>query len=187
MQIYDAIMVFMLVAATVFGAIKGIAWQAAAIASLVASYFVALRVSPTFASMFNLQPPLNRFAAMAVVYVLSGAVIWYLFWLISAAVDKVHLRVFDRQLGALFGAAKGAVLCVTITFFAVTLSEQSREAVLHSRSGHYIAALLNQAEGLMPLELHTLLDPYLHRLEKELAPASKSERQAELDPRARSR
>jgi membrane protein required for colicin V production len=179
MQNYDAIMVFVLVATTIFGAIKGMAWQAAAIGSLVASYFLALRVSPAIAPMIAVPAPLNRFAAMAVVYVLSGAAIWYTFWLISALVDKVHLRAFDRQLGAVLGAAKGVVLCVTLTFFAVTLSPQARVAVLDSRSGYYIAALLNRAEGVMPQELHELLDPYLTRLEKELEPAAKSPRHAE--------
>ena len=64
------------------------------------------------------------------------------------------------------------MFCVVITFFAVTLSERVRELVLQARSGYYIAVLLNRADAVMPAELHEVLDPYLHRLEKELEPAS---------------
>ncbi len=46
METYDICMLLVLVAATVFGAYKGMAWQIASLASLVVSYFVALRFSP---------------------------------------------------------------------------------------------------------------------------------------------
>ena len=179
MQPYDILMIGVLVATTVFGAIKGIAWQLAAIASLVASYFVALCGSPMLAPLFGEQAPWNRFAAMALLYILSGAIIWYLFRFVSDFVNRLKLKEFDHQLGAVFGAAKGVGFCVLLTFFAVTLSEQARESVLQSRSGHYISVLLNRAEGVMPVELHALLDPYMRRLEDELrqpagAPAAKS-------------
>ena len=56
--------------------------------------------------------------------------IWLVFRLVSGLIDRVRLKEFDRQMGALFGAAKGVLLCVAITFFAVTLSTQARTAVL---------------------------------------------------------
>lgn len=171
MQNYDIVMLAMLAIAAIFGAVKGLAWQLAALGSLVASYFVALRFSPVVASHVGGPAPWNRFLAMAILYCLCGALIWYAFHLVSRFVDRLKLRDFDRQLGALFGCATAVVVCVVLTFFAVTLSDQSRSAVLASRSGHFIAALLDQADGVMPRELHDFLDPYLRRLEKELKPA----------------
>ncbi len=47
MEIYDIIMLVILVGAMLFGAIKGFAWQLASIASIVASYIVAYQVSRT--------------------------------------------------------------------------------------------------------------------------------------------
>lgn len=172
MQIYDIIMIGVLVAAAAFGMIKGLAWQIAALGSLVASYFVALRFSPPLAELFGDHAPWNRFAAMALLYVLTGAGIWYLFRFVNDFMNRLKLREFDRQLGMLFGAAKGVALCVVLTFFAVTLSDRSRDAVLESRSGHYIAVLLAKADAVMPPELHQVLDPYLRRLEQELQPAA---------------
>jgi membrane protein required for colicin V production len=170
MQIYDICMLAVLGLATVLGAWKGMAWQIASAASMVASYFVALRFSAPLAHHFGAQAPLNRFLAMAALFAGTSLVIWVAFRMVKGFIDRVRLKEFDRQMGALFGAAKGVLICVAITFFAVTLSPKARSAVLSSRSGYYIAVLLDRAEGVMPRELHQVLDPYLRKLEQELDP-----------------
>jgi len=142
----------------------------ASTASLVLSYLVALRFSAQLAPRFGAQAPLNRFIAMAVLYAATSLVIWLIFRIVAGFINRVRLKEFDRQLGALFGAAKGILWCVAITFFAVTLSEKARTAVLHSRSGYMIARLLDRADPVMPRELHEVLDPYLNKLEERLDP-----------------
>ena len=92
MQIYDMIMVGVLIGAAAFGMIKGLAWQVAALGSLVASYFVALRFSPQLAELFGDHVPWNRFAAMALLYVLTGAGIWYLFRFVNDFMNRLKLR-----------------------------------------------------------------------------------------------
>ena len=37
-------------------------------------------------------------------------------------IDRLKLKEFDRQIGAIFGLAKGVLWCAVITFFTVTLS-----------------------------------------------------------------
>src|SRR5688572_3596631 len=113
-------MLLVLVAATIFGFWKGMAWQIASLASLVVSYFAALRFSTQLAPVFGDSAPLNRFVAMLAIYVGTSFIIWTSFRLIAGVIDKVRLESFDRQLGAMFGFAKGVLLCVVITFFAVT-------------------------------------------------------------------
>jgi len=178
MQIYDICMLAVLGAATVLGAWKGMAWQVASSASLVASYFVALRFSEPLAHHFGQQAPLNRFLAMAALFAGTSLVIWLVFRFVAGFIDRVRLREFDRQMGALFGAAKGVLICIAVTFFAVTLSAPARTAVLKSRSGYYIAVLLDRADTVMPRELHDLLDPYLQKLEKELDPTRRPQPQS---------
>jgi membrane protein required for colicin V production len=170
MEPYDICMLVVLVGATVFGAWKGLAWQVASTASLVASYAVSLRFSEQLAPRFGEQAPLNRFIAMFVLFAATSLAIWLVFRVVAGFLNRVRLREFDRQMGALCGAAKGVLLCVAITFFAVTLSARSRTAVLQSRSGYYIAVLLDRADRVMPKELHQVLDPYLKKLEHELDP-----------------
>ena len=122
MQIYDLIMITVLLAAMVFGAWKGFVWQLASLASLVVSYFVALRFSSDLAPYLSGEEPLNRFMAMLLIYVGCGLIIWILFRMLSGLIDRVKLKEFDRQMGALTGLAKGGLLCIAITFFAVSLS-----------------------------------------------------------------
>jgi membrane protein required for colicin V production len=175
MELYDILMLVVVVGATIFGAIKGMAWQVASLASLVLSYFAALRFSGPLAPHFGREAPWNRFVAMLVIYLVVSLVIWLLFRLVSRFIDRVKLNEFDRQIGAIFGLAKGLCLCLAITLFAISLSSDAREAILRSRSGYYLAVLLDRAEGVMPRELHEILDPYLQRLERGLDPRVPSE------------
>ena len=90
-----------------FGFWKGMAWQIASLASLVVSYFAALRFSAQLAPMFGDTAPFNRFVAMLVIYIVTSFVIWTLFRLVSGAIDKVKLESFDSQMGAMIGAGQG--------------------------------------------------------------------------------
>ena len=69
MELYDIVMLVVLAGATIFGAMKGMAWQVASLASLVLSYFAALRFSDSLAPHFGDEAPWNRFVAMLVIYI----------------------------------------------------------------------------------------------------------------------
>ncbi len=168
MQTYDLVMIGVVAVATLLGFYKGMARQVASIASLVVSYFAALRLSPSLAACIRQPEPLNRFIAMLVIGLLASLVTWLVFRKVSQFIDRVCLKEFDRQVGGLFGAAKGVLLCLVITFFAVSLSAASRQTVLASQSGQLIARLIHQAGPVMPHEIHKLLDPYLSHLEEQL-------------------
>lgn len=171
MQTYDLLMLLVLVAATLFGFWKGMAWQVASLASLVVSYIAALRFSERLAPLFGEHAPWNRFVAMLVIYIATSLAIWMLFRLVAGVIDKVRLESFDRQLGAIFGLAKGVLLCVAITFFAVTLLPEAQgEAIVASQSGRYIVALLDKSHSVFPPEIHQVIDPYLNKIEQRLNP-----------------
>jgi membrane protein required for colicin V production len=62
------------------------------------------------------------------------------------------------------------LLCVLITLFAVgLLSDAQRQQICNSKSGYYIAVLLDKADMVIPTELHQLLDPYIDRLDRNVA------------------
>ena len=171
MQTYDILMLLVLLAATLFGFWKGMAWQIASLASLVVSYFAALRFSTQLAPVFGEHAPWNRFVAMLAIYVGVSFFIWMVFRLVSGVIDKVRLESFDRQLGAMFGLAKGVLLCVAITFFAVTLLPPAQgQAIVASQSGRYIVALLDKSHSVFPPEIHQVIDPYLNKIEQRLDP-----------------
>ena len=69
MQTYDIIMIVVLVAATVFGALKGLAWQLASLASIFVSYYVAYRFRNSVAELIDATSPWNTFLAMLLLFV----------------------------------------------------------------------------------------------------------------------
>ncbi|MCC6510617.1 MAG: CvpA family protein [Pirellulaceae bacterium] len=169
MQAYDLIMLVVLGAATILGAIKGFAWQVASLASIFASYLVAVNFRFDLAKMIQATPPWNVFLAMLILYVGTSFVIWVAFRLLSGLIDQVRLKEFDRHLGALFGLAKGGMYCLLITMFAMTLlGPKQQEAICRSQSGYYIASALDNAGGVLPKELHDVVGPYLDRLDDKL-------------------
>lgn len=169
MQGYDLIMLIVLGMATIFGAIKGFAWQVASLASILVSYFVAYRFRYDVAEMIQAKPPWNQFLAMLILYVGTSFVIWVGFRLLSGTIDRVRLKEFDRHLGAAFGLAKGCVYCLLITMFATSLlGPKQQAAICQSRSGYYIAKTLDHGIGILPKEIHDVVGPYLARLDEKL-------------------
>jgi len=163
MQIYDIIMLTVLIGATILGLWKGVVWQIASIASIFLSFFVAVEFREPVSKMIQAAPPWNMFLAMLVLYIGCSLVIWILFRLISEFLDRIKLKEFDRQLGAVLGLAKGVVLCVVITMFAATLlAPPQRGEVINSKSGYCAAWLLYQAHDVMPDEVHDVIHPYMH-------------------------
>ena len=167
-------MLVVLACATLWGIWKGMAWQIASLASIVLSAAVAIHGSAAAAPLFGVQEPWNRYLAMLVLYIVTAAAIWIVFHLISRIMDRVKLKDFDRQLGAIFGLAKGVLYCVVITFFAMTLSDDTspiRPMVLQSRSGDLIARGIRNANPILPAEIRTHLGKYIDELDAKLHPA----------------
>ena len=169
MQAYDVLMLIVIALAIVWGAWKGLAWQIASIASIVLSYFVALKLRQPLAGLIEATPPWNMFLAMLILFLGTGLIVWLGFNLVAEFIERVKLKEFDRQLGALFGAAKGALICILVTLFSVALlGDAQRQAICNSKSGYYIAVLLDRADLVIPRELHSVLEPYLDRLDKTI-------------------
>lgn len=169
MQAYDLIMLIVLGMSTIFGVIKGLAWQVASLASILVSYVVAYRYRFQVAEMIDAKPPWNNFLAMLILYVGTGFVIWVGFRLLSGVIDGIRLKDFDRHLGALFGFGKGLIFCLLITMFAMTLlGPKQQQAICQSRSGYYITLALDKGQGVLPREIHDVVGPYLASLDDKL-------------------
>lgn len=169
MQGYDFVMIGVLVGAIAWGAWKGFAWQVASTASMVLSYFVALNFRTPLSQVIQATPPWNIFVAMLILFLGTSLVVWLCFNFVSQAIEKMKLKEFDRQVGALLGFVKGVILCVIITLFAMSLlDQQRRQAIVNSRSGMYITQLLAKAEAIMPREIRQVLAPYVDGLEHDM-------------------
>jgi membrane protein required for colicin V production len=168
-ETYDLVMLAVLAGATLFGAWKGLAWQVASLASIFAGYFMAYRFRGPVGSLIDASPPWNTFLAMLILYVGTSLAIWLAFGLVSGFLDRLKLKEFDRQIGALLGLATGVLLCVLITLFAVTLlGDEQKASVCRSRSGYYIAVLLDRAGPVMPSEVRDVVRPYVRSLDEKV-------------------
>lgn len=172
MATYDLFMLAILLGLTLYGYFKGMAWQIAYVASFVVSYFVAVRFADQLAPQITfVNPPANKFVAMLIIYALSAFAVWTLFRVVRRGIDSVKMEGFDHQMGAIIGFGRGVLWCVGVTFFAVTLLPAAqKQQIVDSKSGYYIARLVNETDSLFPPEVHQVIEPYLSRLGSELAP-----------------
>ncbi len=170
MTFYDLMMFGVFAGAILFGLWKGLAWQIASLAAIFVSYLVAMQFRGQVANLIQAPAPWNMFGAMLLLYLGTSFVIWIAFGYIRRTIERFHLKEFDRQAGALLGALKGALLCMVITMFAVTVAdERVRSAVVTSKSGNFLARSINQLSAVVPKELHEVLDPLLNQFNEKVA------------------
>ncbi len=169
MGIYDLLMLAALVGSILFGLWKGLAWQVASLASIFVSYFLALNFSGWLSGFISAAEPWNRFAAMLLIFLGTSLVIWMGYGYMKSTIERLRLRGFDTQAGAILGAFKGILLCMLITLFAVTLfGTRVRSAVVASKSGGYIATAINRFNTMVPFEIHSVLDPHVQNFNQNL-------------------
>lgn len=168
MSIYDILMLIILGGAIFFGYWKGLAWQVASIASVIVSYIVASNFHGLVSPYLSLGEPWDKFAAMLILFLGTSLLIWLAFGYVRNSIDEMKLKGFDHQVGAILGAFKGALLCMVITLFAVTLLPNSLQtSVIGSRSGHFIARCINQLSVVVPDEIHAVIDTRLQKFNEE--------------------
>lgn len=167
MGIYDILVLALLGLGTFLGLRKGLATQIAAIVSMGASFFVAVRFREPLSQHIDAAEPWNKFAAMLILYLGTSLVIWLFFRQIRTSIERMKLGEFDRQLGAVFGAVKGFAMACVVTLFAFTLlQEPQRQAIIHSKSGVWIARAIHKSTAIMPPEVLQYIDPYLRQLDE---------------------
>ena len=158
---YDLAVAAILLFCLIRGMSKGFVWQLAAIGSVVLCFVFAETVSLTVAPYLNIDPPLNRWVSMLLLYVGCSFVCFAVARGLKNTLEKRQFDDYDRHLGGLFGLLKGAGLAVVVTFFAVTLSEKLRPTVLTSYSGYAAAVVMNALSPVFPEGLGRYIKPYL--------------------------
>ena len=152
--------------AAIRGAIKGIVWQLAVIGSIVLCFAFSETGSVFIAPMLALDPPLNRWVAMLILYIVLSFAAFGVARVMHKWIEKMKFKEYDRHLGFLFGAVKGVIMCLVGTFFVVTISAGYRETIMNSYSGHAAAIIMDRLHPVMPEELHDVLGPYIHQLDQ---------------------
>ncbi len=155
MTLYDAAMLGVVVAGMIWGAIRGITWQVASIASLVLGYVVAVPTSAQLAPRFPGDPVVARGLALLVTYACVSGGVFLAAWMVRETLRRLRFEAFDRHLGMILGGLEGALLGVVATVFVVSLSPRSRDPILTSPTG----SVLHATQGILPAEIRDHLTP----------------------------
>ena len=164
---YDIVCLVILALSVWRGFVKGFVWQLATIAGLVICFIFAETVSLAIALMTGLQPPLSRWVSILGLYIVGSFIAFAIARTIKSGLEKAKFEDYDRHLGSIFGAIKGAIICLVISFFMFTITESTRETVMHSNAGYASAVLFEQIYPVLPGELEALLKPYMDGFDKE--------------------
>ena len=167
MQVFDIIVLVVLIAASVWGAMRGLVKQLASAGSLLLGYFVAISFRQTVAPHIPAEEPWNLFAAMTILFVATSLGVWIVFGFVKEKIEKNGLTNFDTQLGGLLGLGKGILVAMVMSYVGVVmLSEPQRNAVLNSYSGKQLCKAVAWAEAIVPAEWEQVLQPYLEPAEQ---------------------
>ncbi|GAC1343796.1 MAG: hypothetical protein NVSMB14_07830 [Isosphaeraceae bacterium] len=157
---YDATIIGVVIAGMVWGAFRGLAWQAASIASLILGYAAAHGFSQQLAPHLPGEPLLAKALAMIILYAAVSGAIHLAAWSARATLRKMKFEAYDRHLGMVLGGVEGAFLAVIGTIFVVGLFPTTRDSILKSPSGQGVSAALETCQTVLPNEYRQMLTKY---------------------------
>jgi len=162
---YDLLTLVILMYAMFRGAMKGVVWQLATIAALLMCFFFSGSLSAVVAPFIRVEPPLNQWIAMLILYLGFSFVSFGVARVAHEMIEAMRIEALDRHLGAILGLVKGGMFSLFLTFFLVTLSHAARESIINSESGYVAAVVIDRLDPVIPGDLHALLEPYIRRLD----------------------
>ncbi len=172
MQVYDIIILIIVGWLTLRGAMKGMVSQLASIAAVIASFWAAVRfgpvLEPIMRSTFNAQAPWDKVLAITIAFVGASIAVMFAHRLVAKIVSAIRMKKFDRLCGGLFGFLKGVLIGMIITFFAVMLSEQTREMATQSYSGRILVRLIQRGQALLPEDVSALIESNLEGFRRQI-------------------
>ncbi len=151
-NVFDGIILFVLLIALFRGAAKGFVWQLATIAAIVLCFVFAGELSKKVAPVienFGAKPPLDQWLAMLALYVGFSFLSFGVARSIGRWLEKVKLKEYDKHLGAIFGLIKGVVFCLILIFFLSNFSTSARAMIKKSYSGKAAATVMDSLHPLM--------------------------------------
>ncbi|OAI56118.1 hypothetical protein AYO47_09270, partial [Planctomyces sp. SCGC AG-212-M04] len=161
---YDIAVLGVLVFCMARGASRGFIFQLATIAGIVLCLMFAETFSGIVGPHISLQPPLNEWVTMFGAYLFFSFIAFGAARMLTKGIEEAGLKEYNSHLGAVFGLAKGVVVCLVATFFLATL-DATHNVIANSKSGYYAAVTMQKIHPIMPEKLHDSLNRYIHSLD----------------------
>ncbi len=170
---YDAVMIGLVLAGMVWGAIRGVTWQIASIASLVLGYLCSHAVSARLAPYLPGEPAVQRAGSMLAAYVVVSGGVFLVAWTVRATLRKMKFEAYDRHLGMLLGGAEGAILGLVGTMFVASLAPSTRGPIFASPTGHFVGRVMDAVGPVLPDEVRGVVLPFwAHLSDAQALPSS---------------
>ena len=150
-SIVDLVVLGILLFCAVKGASRGLLSQLSWVIALLLCFKFSGALAPTIEPMIGVDPPLKQWLAMLAVYVGLCGVSFVVAGMLTSWMAKAKIIDFDKHLGGILGFVKGVVICMTIMFFAITMSPAMRQIVSQTYSGYAAAVILHNSQYLIPL------------------------------------
>lgn len=150
-SIVDLVVLGILIYCAVRGAARGLLSQLSWVIALLLCFKFSGTLAPAIEPMIGVDPPLKQWLAMLAVYVGLCGVSFVVAGMLSSWMAKAKIIDFDKHLGGILGFVKGIVICMTVMFFAITMSPAMRQIVSQTYSGYCAALILHNSKYLIPL------------------------------------
>ena len=150
-SIVDLAVLAILLYCAVRGASRGLLSQLSWVIALLLCFKFSGTLAPAIEPMIGVDPPLKQWLAMLAVYVGLCGLSFVVAGMLSSWMAKAKIIDFDRHLGGILGFVKGVVICMTVMFFAITMSPPMRSIVSQTYSGYAAAIILHNSRYLIPL------------------------------------
>ena len=124
MNTIDALILVVVTFNLILGAIRGAAWQILRLASIVLGVWGAWHYGDEFLALFpptlDISADYGIYVARVVLFLSIYLIMFGVTNLVRSTIQKVKLGSWDRGIGALFGAAKGALYCSVVLYLQLT-------------------------------------------------------------------
>lgn len=150
-SIVDLVVLAVLLYCAVRGASRGLLSQLSWVIALLLCFKFSGTLAPAIEPMIGVDPPLKQWLAMLAVYVGLCGVSFVVAGMLSNWMAKAKIIDFDKHLGGILGFVKGVIICMTVMFFAITMSPPMRQIVSQTYSGYGAALILHNSKYLIPL------------------------------------
>ncbi len=115
MTVFDYLVLFILITSIIVGTMRGLVKEVLSLASWVIAFLVANAYGVKLASLL---PFAEQSVRLIVAFVALFIGVHLLMWMLSMAIDSLikasGLKLVDRGLGSLFGAARGCVIVLAL-------------------------------------------------------------------------
>ncbi|GHT41221.1 hypothetical protein FACS189443_2700 [Planctomycetales bacterium] len=169
MSVFDIIVFTILIALTLRGIWLGMISQIVSVGSYFVCWIVASRFAFLIAPSIPAEEPWNQVGAMAVLFIITLIAIRFFRAVLETFVKRLHLESLNKLLGGALGFLKAALICMVLTFFAVTLSETTQNIVFESKSGQTLVNLITQSSAFVPKDSCEMLREQLNKFSNKIA------------------